>query len=274
MQASQRASTRWAVGWLVSICLSGCTIEPNYLDPQGPRHAGDHTGGATPPDDGLLVVSYNLAVGREIETAIAALQREPLAGADLILMQEMDPQGVDVIAAALRLRYVYYPASLKGGRDWGNAIFSRWPLLDDHKLLLPHGDPYTNTRRIAVAARVEVAGRGVLVYCTHIATPSLGLGARLDQIQTIIDDAGEATPALMGGDFNTGDPGSVGQVLELLGNSGFAWASDRARRSGSRQGFRFTLDYVFARGLAGTASGTFVGPAGSDHQPIWVELAP
>ena len=269
-----QASTRWAVGWLASICLSGCTIEPNYLDPNGPRHAGDHTGGATPSDDGLLVVSYNLALGREIERAIAALQREPLAGADLILMQEMDPEGVEKIASALRLRYVYYPASLKQGRDWGNAIFSRWPLLDDHKLLLPHADPYTDTRRIAVAARVEVAGRSVLVHCTHIATPALGLGARLDQIQTIIDDAGEAPLAVMGGDFNTGDPGSGPQVLDLLRSSRFAWASDRARGSGSRLGYHFTLDYVFARGLAASASGTFDGEAGSDHQPVWVELAP
>ena len=189
-------------------------------------------------------------------------------------MQEMDASGVETIAAALHLRYVYYPASVKHGRDWGNAILSRWPLLDDHKVLLPHADPYTDTRRIAVGARMQIGARAVLVYSTHIATPSLGLGARLDQIQTIVDDAGDAALAVMGGDFNTGDPGSAGQVLDLLETGGFAWASEGARGSGSRLGYRVTLDYVFARGLAASRSGTFEGQAGSDHQPIWVELAP
>ena len=269
-----KASTRWPVLWLAFLQLVGCTIEPNYLDPRGPRHAGDHTGGASPVGGALLVVSYNLALGREVDSAIAALQSEPLAGAHLILMQEMDADGVEKIAAALHLRYVYYPASVKQGRDWGNAILSRWPLLDDHKLLLPHADPYTGTRRIAVGARVQVGGRSVLVYSTHIATPALGLGARLDQIQTIIEDAGDATPAVMGGDFNTGDPGSAGQVLDLLRAGRFAWASESARGSGNRLGYRITLDYVFARDLAASGSGTFVGQAGSDHQPIWVELAP
>ncbi len=105
----------------------------------------------------------------------------------------MDSEGVDRIAAALKLHWVYYPASIKMGRDWGNAILSRWPLSEDRKLLLPHGDPYSNTRRIAVAAQADVGGRPVLVYSTHIATPSLGLGARLDQIQNIVDDAAGAT---------------------------------------------------------------------------------
>lgn len=259
--------------WLVLACLCGCTIEPNYLDPTGPRFAGRHDGGAPAAGPSLLVVSYNLAFGREVEKAIAALRSVPLAGADVILMQEMDPTGVERIAAALGLDWVYYPASIKMGRDWGNAVLSRWPITGDRKLLLPHPDPYTNTRRIAVAAELRVAGRPLLVYSTHIATPALGLGARLDQIQAIVDDAGGVTPALIGGDLNTGDPGSAGQVRELFGARGFVWASEGARDSGSRLGFRITLDYVFARGLAAQASGTFGGDAGSDHQPIWVKLA-
>jgi len=259
--------------WLVALGLCGCTLEANYLDAVGPRFAGSHAAGPQAPANGLLVVSYNLAFGREVDRAIGALQQPPLAGADLILMQEMDSEGVDRIAAALKLHWVYYPASIKMGRDWGNAILSRWPLSEDRKLLLPHGDPYSNTRRIAVAARADVGGRPVLVYSTHIATPSLGLGARLDQIQKIVDDAAGAMPAVIGGDFNTGDPGSRDQVLEIMRVGRFAWASDHAKDSGSRLGFRITLDYVFARDLAASASGTFGGDAGSDHQPVWVELA-
>jgi endonuclease/exonuclease/phosphatase (EEP) superfamily protein YafD len=258
---------------LACALLVACSIEPNYLDREGPRYAGDHAGPEAPPDSPRRVVSYNLAFGRQVEAAIAALGTGALEGADLILMQEMDPDGVDRIAAALRLRYVYYPASIKHGRDWGNAILSRWPLLDDRKVLLPHADAYTNTRRIAVGARLSLGSRDLLVYSTHIATPALGLGARLDQIEAILDDAGEGTLALVGGDFNTAEPGSTGQVLDLLTSRGFAWISHRATGTASAFGRDATLDYIFARGLEPNGSGTFGGEAGSDHRPIWVELA-
>jgi endonuclease/exonuclease/phosphatase family metal-dependent hydrolase len=263
---------------LALVCaLPACGIEPNYTDPEGPRYAGDHA--AQEPSTGgpLLVVSYNLAFGRDVPTAIDVLGTAPLAGADLILMQEMDADGVDRIASAHGLRYVYYPASRKKGHDWGNAVLSRWPIVDDRKLLLPYADPFSNTRRIAVAARVDVGGDEVLVYSTHIATPSLGLGARLDQIEAIVDDADETDrelPALVGGDLNTADPGSGGQVREVFADHDFAWASDRATDTGTAFGSDATLDYVFARGMTVGDSGTFRGDAGSDHQPIWVELSP
>lgn len=259
--------------WLACAWLAGCTIEPNYLDPEVPRFFEDYTVGDPEPSDELRVVSYNLAFGQEVETAIDALGREELAGADIILMQEMDEVGVDEIAAALELRYIYYPASEKRGKNWGNAILSRWPLFDYRKLLLPWADPFSNTRRIAVTARVVLAeGRELQVYCTHTATPSLGLGARLDQMETILDDADGFEVAVIGGDLNTADPGSAGQVLELFGDHDFDWVSDDATGTGSGFGSDLTLDYVFARGLAPAASGTFEGEAGSDHKPIWVAL--
>ena len=298
-----------------------CTIEPNYLDPDGPRYVCDYTSAEPDPGGPLRVVSYNLAFGRNVPAAIAALETGPLAGADLVLMQEMDAPGVDQIAKALGLRYVYYPASVKHDQDWGNAVLSRWPLVEDHKLLLPYADPFSNSRRIATAARIDIGGREALIYSTHIATPSLGLGARLEQLETIIDDAGDAgvaghtgdtcdagvaadaadaadtpdsddatdaafaadgddaadasdLPVLIGGDLNTADPGSAGQVRDLFAGRGFAWASKHATDTGSAFGFDATLDYVFARGLEPQGSGTFAGDSGSDHQPIWVELAP
>lgn len=260
----------------LSLALGGtlaCSIEPNYLEPDWPRYCEDYAIDEPVLGDVLRVVSYNLEFGREVETAIAVLRAEPLAGADFILMQEMENKGVDRIAAALDLGYIYYPASVKHGQDWGNAILSPWPLLDVRKVLLPYADPFTNSRRIAVTARVDLGGAAdLLIYSTHTATPSLGLGARLDQMEAILDDAGEAAPVVIGGDFNTADPGSADQVLELFADHDFIWASDHATDTGTGFGFDRTLDYVFARGLVAAASGTFDGEAGSDHKPIWAEL--
>ena len=134
-------------------------------------------------------------------------------------------------------------------------------------------DPYTNSRRIAVTASADLGGTARLaIYSTHTATPSLGLGARLDQIEAILDDAGDAAQVVIGGDLNTADPGSAAQVRELFDEWGFDWASDEATPTGTAFGSDATLDYIFARGPAAGASGTFDGEAGSDHKPIWVEL--
>jgi endonuclease/exonuclease/phosphatase family metal-dependent hydrolase len=265
---------------LLALALSaaglGCSIEPNYLDPDGPCYFDDLPVMEPEPGGPLRVVSYNLAFGREVETAVGALKTGPLAGADLVLMQEMDRPGVDQIARALDLHYVYCPASKKHGQDWGNAVLSRRPLIDHHKLRLPYADPFSDSRRIAVAAHIDVGGHAVLAYSTHIATPSLGLGARLEQMETIIDDADEEGDAsvLIGGDLNTADPGSGGQVRDLFAGRDFDWASSHATDTGSAFGRDATLDYVFTRGLEAQDSGTFAGDSGSDHQPIWVELAP
>ncbi len=257
---------------VLSGLLISCTREPNYLHPRGPRYAGDHTTSEPSPRAALRVVSYNLLLGRKVDVAIAALRTEPLAGADLVLMQEMDAAGVDRIARALGLRYVYYPASIKKGRDWGNAILSRWPIRADHKVLLPHPDPYSNTRRIAVAATIDLGDDQLLVYSVHTNTPTLGMASRLEQLNAILVDAGDTSPAVIGGDFNTSDPGSKRKLLELLAKNNIRWASNRATASNSRLGVDFTLDFIFARGLVAGASGTFAGEAGSDHRPIWVVL--
>src|SRR5687768_6597349 len=102
-----RAWSLNGIGYLAGgcLCLLACALEPNYLDPRGPRFSGDYTEGQPATDGRVRVVSYNLAFGREVQAAIAALKTAPLAGADLILMQEMDASGVDRIASALRLRY-------------------------------------------------------------------------------------------------------------------------------------------------------------------------
>ena len=109
----------------------GCATAHNYLEPDSPRYAGGP--GQVPreasPDGSPRVVTFNVAYARQITEAVAALRAQPLRGADVIALQEMDAPGTAAIAEALGLNYVYYPASRhpKTGRDFGNAILSPWP---------------------------------------------------------------------------------------------------------------------------------------------------
>jgi len=63
-----------------------------------------------------------------------------LSGANIILLQEMDETGTEKIAKSLHYDYIHYPATVhpQTGRNFGNAILSKWPLQDVKKILLPY----------------------------------------------------------------------------------------------------------------------------------------
>jgi hypothetical protein len=87
------------------------------------------------------VVCYNVKFAEDIKGTIALFHEHPaMRHADLVLLQEMDVPGVRKIAHALRMHYVYYPATInpQTDRPFGNAILARWPIEDDRKILLPH----------------------------------------------------------------------------------------------------------------------------------------
>lgn len=60
----------------------------------------------------LRIVSFNIKFGRRIDAAIEVLGTGNLRGADVLALQEMDEVGVERIARALKLNYVYYPGSI------------------------------------------------------------------------------------------------------------------------------------------------------------------
>jgi endonuclease/exonuclease/phosphatase (EEP) superfamily protein YafD len=170
------------------------------------------------------------------------------------------------------LDVVYYPGSVHHGQDFGNAVLSRWPISDDRKLILPHRNPTNGRIRIAVSATLELPFAPVTAYSVHSDTPWLGPEARLDQAKSIaIDAARFDRPVVVGGDFNTSDPGSVEHTVELFEARSFTWATERVPASGDGLLGAVSIDHVFVKGLTVTAAGTVPTDA-SDHQPIWVDL--
>src|SRR5262245_48520077 len=129
------ARNRRAFAATLALAAAACAPVRNYTDLSGPRYAG----GAALPSRAhpVKLVTFNIRFAREIGGAIALLQANPhLKDADVIALQEMDGPGVERIAAALGLAYVYYPAALRAdGKDFGNAVLVRGEIEDDHKLL-------------------------------------------------------------------------------------------------------------------------------------------
>ena len=121
---------------------TGCARSVNLLNPDTPRFGGEY---ATPvvatqaPGATLRVVTFNIKASREIDRSITLLQSDSLRGADIVALQEMNATGVDRIARALRLNYIYYPSLIHPvNKDYfGPAILSRWPIERSWKVFLP-----------------------------------------------------------------------------------------------------------------------------------------
>ena len=255
---------------LATVLAAGCSTTRNYPAPDGPRYVGDWRStddtGARP--DSLRIASFNIEFGRRVDSALVVLTTEPaLRDLDILLLQEMDEVGTKRISGALGMRYVYYPASfyLLTRRDFGNAVLSRWPIVADRKIVLPHVGRMAHTLRIATAATVLVAGRPVRVYSVHLGTPlNVGVAGRADQLNAILADAAAYPRVVVGGDMN--DP-SVGLVAR---KAGFAWPTEHGPRTAI--GGRF--DHILLRGFAAgdsAASGTITKiHHASDHLAVWV----
>jgi endonuclease/exonuclease/phosphatase family metal-dependent hydrolase len=246
---------------------SSCAPVLNYVEKDGPRYHGRH---AVPDlDPAFRVVTFNVKFAREIDRAARLLrEHDELRDADLVALQEMDAEGTERIARALAMDYVYYPAVRHpgSGRDFGNAVLSRWPLTDDRKIVLPYHSRFRDMQRIAVAATAATPLGPVRFYSVHLETAG-GIAAvnRQRQAATVIKDAQRYPRAIVAGDFNSRD---VGHVFEWYG---FRWVT---KDLGSTISF-FAWDHVFVRGLEPVRRRAGIvrdNDGASDHLPVWAVL--
>jgi endonuclease/exonuclease/phosphatase family metal-dependent hydrolase len=250
--------------------LLGCPTGRNYDDPDGPRYAGG-TAVATGPGyknaTTLRVVSFNIEYALRVDSAIAVLAGDPaLRNADVILLQEMDEKATRRVADTLGMAYVYYPSvfRFKTRRDLGNAILTRWPIVEDRKVVLPHLSRIVHSQRAATAATIRVGEALVRVYSLHLGTMAgLAPAARRDQLQAILTDARRYRRVVIGGDLN--DPGIGRIALDM----GYTWPTQRGP-STTRVG---RLDHILLKGFESpdsAAAGTVLDNRGaSDHLPVW-----
>jgi endonuclease/exonuclease/phosphatase family metal-dependent hydrolase len=269
-----------------AVAASGlaCATAVNYLDPSGPSYVYAREGGplargsASAP---VRVVSFNIAYAVEIDRAIEVLREsEPLRGADILALQEMDAPGTERIARALGMSAVYFPSGIhpKHERDFGCAILSPWPLDEPRKVVLPHGARVSGLRRAAVSATVARGSQRIRVYSLHLPSPlAISGGSRKAQLRALAADAATAPgPVVIAGDFNSHDK------VEELAKAGFAWVT---RDVGPTARFRLlgidlaglSYDHVLAKGLRPVAEPGATGVVSdnrgaSDHNPVWAVL--
>jgi len=228
----------------------------------------------------IKVVSFNIKFSEKINKAIEQLEEDDLKNADIILLQEMDNLDVGKIANTLKYNYVYYPASMKHDKEFGNAILTKWPIKNPQKIILPHLDFPKKRQRIVVAATVIINNIEMGIYSVHLGT-TLTKSQRAEQVDTVIRAISSKgiKRCVIGGDFNTYSDDHIKAIVALLEEAGFSHASKHIDWT-----FKYmmlfipvkksALDHIFTRGMKTPLNYGRVrnNKKASDHLPIWVEL--
>lgn len=250
----------------------------NYLDGQEPFFNGSHA--VEPPDfDGqVTAVTYNIKFSQDISGAIEELsQNENMAGADIIMLQEMDEEGVAQIAKALELNYVYFPAAIHPQSDtnFGPAILSPWPLIAAEKLILPYKSVTNGMQRIATKAIVQIPNVETLTYSVHTETILSLPHQRHAQFETIANTTSpHADYVVVGGDFNTVTTAQINKLDEIMATFELERASAGSGPTAERFNVEAEADHIYTRGFEVEAAGRVIRATASDHLPVWVRLTP
>ena len=187
------ANISFFVIFLVSACILSCNKAINYSDPEGPVYQGNFSDNIR-ENEKLRVVTFNTKHSENRDKIIKLLgQTEELYGADVILLQEADEESTRKIAKDLKYNFSYIPSAIhpKTGKNFGNAILSKWDIVDTEKIVLPETGRYNGLQRSVLKSLIKFNGSNLQVYNVHFSTVfQLSSKNRYKQFERVFDDAG------------------------------------------------------------------------------------
>lgn len=245
----------------------------------------------SPPDaPGLRVMSYNIYAGNDLErrsnlARIASLV-DSLA-VDVVFLQEVDIGTVRSgridqaarIADLAGLHVVFGRSMHYDDGGFGNAILSRWPIVESNVAPLAVDAPpdvagHPNEPRSVLHVVVMPAGRTVHLLNTHLdhrPEPLLRRAQVVDLLAYVAEAIPRRAQIVFGGDLNARPDAPEIRALAVLFDDawgacgegpGFTFRTDRPERR---------IDYVL---LAGLDCDRAWVPAvdHSDHRPVMVDV--
>ena len=239
----------------------------------------------------LKIVSYNIRwrSGAQLQEIIQLFKTDTeIGGAAILGLQEVDrnkkrtdnTNTAKLIAEQLGKHYAWAaPPPAKGGEEeeTGVAILSSYPLTEVHRIVLPHPGP-GGRRRVGLGATVKIGNTPIRVYSLHAET-RISVTKRLDQFNSVLQDLATYPanmPAIVLGDFNTWQPGSLDKTSKLFLKQDFATPFPNNKKTFLRRilgiPISLKLDWIWLRGLRATAHGIDEKISVSDHWPLWTTL--
>ena len=192
--------------------------------------------------------------------------------ADILALQELDQFNARscfrdqpaFVARALAMRHVPAVAKSTGfGGSQCNALCARGEISDVEIVELPRDEG--TERRVALLARVKLAGATLSVACTHL--QHSGGGAR-EQLAAVIETLiSRPSPRLLLGDFNLGPD----DVEPLLAARGFTAAPSGPTFPASAP--RRRIDWIAVDGGLRVVGARRHDPVVGDHCPLSADLA-
>jgi endonuclease/exonuclease/phosphatase family metal-dependent hydrolase len=190
--------------------------------------------------------------------AFAQLAEEE--GADVLLLQEVARVGdlqVDAwLADRLGMAYVYGQANgdlQHGAFEEGVAILSRYPLVEPSLCYLAPR-PFSLVRRLAVGVTVKAPSGDFLAVSAHLGHGRKLNTRQLNRLQEWVETMAPDRPAIVGGDFNTGEDSPQMRLLRQDWLDLFRQANPAAngytyqlRWPWGNPMFRQRLDYLFLK---------------------------
>ena len=239
----------------------------------------------------LKIVSYNIRwrSGDQLQQIIQLLKTDPeIGGAAIIGLQEVDrnkkrtanTNTAKLIAEQLGKHYAWAaPPTAKAGQEeeTGVAILSSYPLTDVHPIVLAHAGP-GGRRRVALGATINLPGKQIRFYSVHAET-RISASKRLEQFNSVLQDLSKYPAdlaAIVLGDFNTWNPGSVEKTNNLFLTQKFSTPFPNDRETFLRRvltiPISLKLDWIWLRGLQATGHGIDKKISLSDHWPLWTTV--
>jgi endonuclease/exonuclease/phosphatase family metal-dependent hydrolase len=203
--------------------------------------------------------------------------------ADVVALQEVDnvtsrTGQVDQAAELGRLtgmQAVFGRAIDFGGGQYGNAILSRWPIVETANHPLPHTEGLEARAALAATIAAEGAGRFVLIT-THMqhnsADDRLAQARKINELFAEDEEPGHRPPMILAGDVNA-PPGSP--PLEEFLRHWTDTTPDSPQPTFPADQPRRKIDYVFYRPAAEwrvIEAYVVDEPMASDHRPLFVVL--
>ncbi len=232
----------------------------------------------------LRVLQFNIRAARSgqgyVDLPQIAAEIEAVRP-DLVSLNEVDSDTsrtrVDepaYLAGATGLHVVYGPNLIYDGGPFGNAVLTRYPVVESHNLRLP-GTPGLEPRGLLTVV-VSVGGRRVAFSSTHLSDGEDGRQSRLLQALAVARALRSMTePTILAGDLNSVPADVPARILRrhLLDAQEEGGTGPGDTYPQTNPGSRF--DYIlYDRLLAPVPGSTRVRASGSsDHRSVFTQLS-
>ena len=267
-------TSSWRPAIAAAVAALGAIALASLPPPQTPQPAIARAAGE------LAVLQYNVHQGLDfwsVPSAEALVDRIESANADLVALQEVN-RGWDLSAGIdffsyVRWRLPQYHA-VYGPMDtplFGNAILSRYAIVDSGDGILPHLNSALN--RGFTWANVDAPGGRVFFVSTHF-TAYEGFDAeRIAQADAFVGVWQKRSRAILAGDYNAHPQDTT---ITRLVSAGLV---DAPAAAGIGAQFTYSsgapherIDYVFVSPDVETVSARVLEGTASDHSPVMVVL--